>query len=178
MAENSGISWTDGTYNPWIGCTKVSNDPLTGACVNCYAERENNQRKWTPGFGPGIPRKQTKTAKDVRRWNRLHPEFFAAHGRHRIVFAASLADIFDNEVPQAWRDDFFNLVIECRDLRWIILTKRIVNAPKMIPDWTVGRLGHVGIMSTIVTQKEFDRDYPKLYNVRHDFGFGWHGISD
>ena len=33
MAENSGISWTDDTFNPWIGCTKVS-----PACDFCYAE--------------------------------------------------------------------------------------------------------------------------------------------
>lgn len=33
MAENSSIQWTDQTFNPWIGCTKIS-----PACDNCYAE--------------------------------------------------------------------------------------------------------------------------------------------
>ena len=44
MGENSNISWTDHTYNPWIGCTKVS-----PACDWCYAESDNNRRKWVEG---------------------------------------------------------------------------------------------------------------------------------
>ncbi|GCD54290.1 phage Gp37/Gp68 family protein [Acetobacter pasteurianus] len=36
MAENSSIQWTDHTFNPWIGCTKIS-----PACDNCYAELFN-----------------------------------------------------------------------------------------------------------------------------------------
>jgi len=41
MAEFSAISWTDATFNPWIGCTKVS-----AACDGCYAEADNKRRKW------------------------------------------------------------------------------------------------------------------------------------
>ena len=39
MAEESGISWTDATFNPWIGCTRVS-----PACDHCYAARDNERR--------------------------------------------------------------------------------------------------------------------------------------
>lgn len=47
MAENSKIEWTDHTFNPWIGCTKVS-----PGCANCYACEQDKFRKWTPeGFG-------------------------------------------------------------------------------------------------------------------------------
>lgn len=41
MAEKTGIAWTNSTFNPFIGCTKVS-----PGCANCYAERQNNHRKW------------------------------------------------------------------------------------------------------------------------------------
>jgi protein gp37 len=44
--------------------------------------------------------------------------------------AASLADILDNEVPQAWRDDLWQLWRETPNLRWIPLTKRIGNGAK------------------------------------------------
>lgn len=39
MAETTGISWTDSTFNPWIGCTKVG-----PGCDNCYAEALMDKR--------------------------------------------------------------------------------------------------------------------------------------
>lgn len=47
MAENSKIEWTDHTFNPWIGCTKVS-----PACKNCYAERDFDHRYQKVKWGP------------------------------------------------------------------------------------------------------------------------------
>lgn len=162
MAEQSEISWTDATYNPWIGCTRVS-----PACDNCYAARDNNFRHWVEGWGAGVPRHRTKTAKDVRRWNREA----AASGRPLRVFCASLADVFDNEVEQSWRDDLWQLLRETPSLRWILLTKRIGNAPKMLPpDWPYP---HVGLMATLENQTVWDRDYRKLTAVPAT----WHGVS-
>lgn len=39
MAEKTGIAWTDSTFNPWIGCTKVG-----PGCDNCYAEALMDRR--------------------------------------------------------------------------------------------------------------------------------------
>lgn len=66
MAENSNIEWTDHTFNPWIGCTKVS-----PACDNCYAEAMNN-RFGGGNWGPKAPRKRTSEAnwKKPLQWNR------------------------------------------------------------------------------------------------------------
>jgi hypothetical protein len=50
--------------------------------------------------------------KDPRGWNAQAPEFAREHGRRRRVFCASLADVFDNQVPEAWRDDLFDLILE------------------------------------------------------------------
>ena len=162
MAQESAISWTDGTYNPWIGCTKVS-----PGCDNCYAARDNERRGWVPGWGSGVPRRRTKTAKDVRAWNREAERT----GYRPRIFCASLADIFDNEVPQDWREDLWQLFRETPNIRWIPLTKRIGNAAKMLPsDWP---FPHVGIMATMVNQEEYDRDRLKL----RDIPAPWRGVS-
>lgn len=162
MAEKSAISWTDGTYNAWIGCTKIS-----PACDICYAERDNARRKWVPGWGQGEPRRQTKTAGDMRRLNRDA----GLTGARPRIFCNSLSDILDNEVPQEWREALFDLWRECTNIRWIPLTKRIGNAAKMLPpDWP---FPHVGIMATIINQPEWDRDYRKLVDVPAP----WRGIS-
>jgi len=166
MAEVSAISWCDATFNPWIGCTKIS-----PACAHCYAARDNQLRKWVPAWGevgqPATPRRRTKTWGDPLKWNRKA----AQTGYRPRVFCASLADVFDNEAPQAWRDDLWQLLRETPNLRWILLTKRIGNVPKMLPsDWP---FPNAGLMSTLENQEAWDRDYPKLARTPA----AWHGVS-
>lgn len=166
MAEVSAISWTDATFNPWIGCTKIS-----PACLHCYAARDNKLRKWVSAWGevgqPATPRKRTKTWGEPVKWNRKA----AQTGYRPRVFCASLADVFDNEAPQEWRDDLWQLLRETPNLRWILLTKRIGNASKMLPfDWP---FPNAGLMSTLENQEVWDRDYPKLAHIPAT----WHGVS-
>lgn len=164
MGETTGISWCDCTFNPWVGCTKVS-----PACDHCYAERDNGRRGWVAGWGPGVPRRRTSVAnwRKVLSWDRAA---FAA-GRRFKVFTGSLCDIFDNEVPQEWRNDLWQLMRETPNLEWLPLTKRIGNAPKMLPaDWP---FPNAGIMATIANQPEWDRDFDKLMAVPAP----WHGVS-
>lgn len=160
MAEQSAISWTDGTFNPWIGCTRVS-----PGCDHCYAARDNERRKWVSAWG--AERRRTKTWGDPVKWNRKAVEA----GYKPRIFCASLADVFDNEVPQEWREDLWQLFRGTPNLRWIVLTKRIGNVLKMVPaDWP---FAHVGIMATMVNQLEYDRDRLKLSSVPAP----WRGIS-
>lgn len=163
MAENSSIEWTDHTFNPWIGCTKVS-----PGCDNCYAARQDAFRHWTPE-GWGGPRKHTKTWDAPRKWNDAHEAFFAEHGRRQRVFCASLADVFDNEVPPEWRDDLWALIAATPHLDWLLLTKRIGNARSMLPvTWVIGDTQpwpNVWLGATVVNQEEADRDIPKLLAV-------------
>jgi protein gp37 len=162
MAEQTAISWADSTFNPWIGCTRVS-----PACDECYAARENEHRKWAAGWGTGVPRYRTRDWSMPIRLNRRA----ARTGYRPRVFCASLCDIFDNEVEQAWRDDLWQLLRKTPLLHWMLLTKRIGNAPKMLPpDWP---LPHVGLMATLANQEEWDRDFPKLMAVPA----AWHGVS-
>lgn len=115
--KNSKIEWTDHTFNPWIGCTKVS----TG-CVNCYAEFRMDIRLKKVKWGPGHARVRTSDdywAQPLR-WNKAAK---AAGERHR-VFCASLADVFDTVVPPEWRNDLWSLIEATPNLDWLLLTKR------------------------------------------------------
>ena len=112
MAENTDISWADHTFNPWWGCSHVS-----PACDHCYAEVLNRRFKLAPGWGPGVPRHRLSEDywKGPRRWNRKAERT----GYRPLVFCASMADVFDNEVDPSWRDDLWALVRETPYLRWI-----------------------------------------------------------
>lgn len=166
MAANSKIEWTDHTFNPWMGCTKVS-----PACDNCYAENLMDTRYGKVRWGAGEPRQRTSTGnwRLPRRWNREAE----ASGTRPFVFCASLADVFDNEVPEDWRRDLFKLIEETPHLIWLLLTKRIGNVMKM----TGGVLpANVAIGATMASQLEYDRDRMKLWQVKQEaqplFTFG------
>lgn len=116
MSENSAIEWTHHTFNPWIGCTKVS-----PGCAHCYAETLMGTRRKRAVWGKGQPRVKTadSTWNQPRQWNK-RPE------RQR-VFCASLADVFDDEVPIEWLSQLLHLIDECKNLDWLLLTKRPEN---------------------------------------------------
>jgi protein gp37 len=119
------------------------------------------------------------------KWNTRHEAFFAEHGRRQRVFCASIADVFDNEVPASWRVDLFDLIRTTPNLDWLLLTKRIGNVRRMLQDaadhafnhrrddlhqWLVSWLDgdaplNVWLGATIVNQEEADRDIPKLFAV-------------
>lgn len=116
MAENSKIEWTDHTFNPWIGCTKVS-----PGCANCYAETLNSRMKWTEWGDHG---KRVRTSESnwklPLKWNREAK----ASGIRKKVFCASLADWLDYKAPTAWRRDLLELINATPWLDWQLLTKR------------------------------------------------------
>lgn len=123
--EGTGISWADLTFNPWIGCTHVS-----PACDNCYAETLATNRL---GVEWGARAKRRRTAASTwakpLRWNRIAGDT----GVQLRVFCASLADVFDNKVPQEWREDLWRLIEATPNLTWMLLTKRPQNIRKMVP---------------------------------------------
>lgn len=158
MAERSAIAWTDHSFAPWHGCTKVSTGPL-GACVGCYAENIDVTRfKKVEGFG-NFPRVRApdSTWKQPRAWDRKA----AAAGEQRFVFCSHLSDVFDNQVDPTWRADLFLLMHETPHLIWLLLTKRPQNILKL------GWPAHIwpknaAIGCTVVTQEEANRDVPVL----------------
>lgn len=185
MGMESGISWTRSTFNPWIGCTKVG-----PGCDGCYAEATDNFHKYgglgQTHWGDDKPRHRTSRGnwQGPLRWNALcalerqrgeiapqnrgtgqkatwsRPGFWP-------VFCASLADVFDNKVDDQWRRDLWALIESTPNLSWLLVTKRIGNARKMVPArWiTDGFPDHVRLLATIVNQAEADRDLPKLLEL-------------
>ena len=157
MAENSKISWTKHTFNPWWGCVKVG-----PGCDHCYAEGLDKRTGGHYWDGKTPPRR-TKPANWNKplKWNK---EAEAA-GERVEVFCASMADVFDNRVPKAWRVDLWALIKATPWLNWIIVTKRAGNIIKMLPeDWGDG-YPNVWLLITVTDQKEADRDIPKLLKV-------------
>ncbi|MEX3692481.1 phage Gp37/Gp68 family protein [Paraburkholderia sp. BR14263] len=157
------MEWTDHTFNPFIGCTKVS-----PGCDHCYAEAMMDTRLGRTQWGPQGKRVRTSASnwRKPLRWNKAHADFFAAHNRRQRVFCASLADVFDNAVDPAWRRDLFDLIELTPNLDWLLLTKRIGNVMRLLPshDWCAGR-DNVWLGATIVNQEEALRDVPKLMQV-------------
>jgi protein gp37 len=161
--EGTGISWTHLTFNPWIGCQKVS-----PACDNCYAEVVGRNRL-NVEWGPGAERRRTKPATwaKVMKWQRIAAEA----GVYLHVFCASLADWADNAVPDQWRDELAETIMQTPNLIWKLLTKRIGNAraylERMFPD---GVPRNVWLGVTIANQAEADRDLPKALSVKTGLG--------
>ena len=115
--KNSSISWTHHTFNPWIGCTRVS-----PGCLNSYADTLN--KRWGKDlWGKDKARQRTSAAnwKQPIAWDKEAQKL----GERRRVFCASMTDVFDAEVRDDWRMDLFSLISQTPNLDWLILTKRI-----------------------------------------------------
>lgn len=136
MGERTEISWAESTFNPWIGCTKVS-----PGCTNCYAERDMDRRRGFARWGPGQERVRTSSAnwRKPLQWNlqararqdSLEQETPYAERRPYDVgpgawrvFCASLADWLDHEPPAEWLADLLDLIARTPRLTWMLLTKR------------------------------------------------------
>lgn len=167
MTTNTKIEWADHTFNPWIGCTRVSTaETAGGGCDGCYAAVSTPARVMKVVWGAHEPRHRTapSTWAQPAAWNRKHEAFFAQHGRRQQVFCASLADVFDNAVPTQWRADLFQLIQQTPNLDWLLLTKRIGNVRMMAQNF-IEHHPNVLLGATVVNQKEADRDIPKLLAV-------------
>jgi len=189
VSENSKIEWTDYTFNPWMGCTKVS-----PGCANCYAEALIDRRYGKAKWGKGQPRVRTSAAnwKLPLKWNRWTADieddpdvqYFKSTGvltttRPR-VFCASLADWLDDEVPIEWLGDLLSLIYSTPNLDWLLLTKRPGNFHErlrncvphdavtfgMRHDWLHGYApANVWLGSSVEDQKRADERIPELLKI-------------
>jgi len=162
MGEITGIAWTDHTFNPWIGCTKVS-----AGCENCYAARDNKRFNWVGEWGKDYRLTSDANWKKPIQWARKA----VADGVTRRVFCASLADVFDEKVDWQWRARLFSLIGETEKiggLEWLILTKRPerINLMHMIEMYTNIRMG-----ITTENQEMFDKRMPIFLEAWHGKNF-------
>jgi len=111
MADNSSIEWTDTTWNPITGCTKIS-----AGCDNCYAERFSERFR-------GVPRHPFSTGFDLTlRPARLQQPF--AWKRPRMIFVNSMSDLFHKEIPHSYIASVFDTMERADWHVYQVLTKR------------------------------------------------------
>lgn len=185
MGENSSIQWTHHTFNPWVGCQRVS-----PGCTNCYAEAYDKRvggakitevsagvamTYKTLRWGPKAPRVRTSVQnwRKPLAWNRAAE---AAGERHR-VFCASLADVFEDRPELVeWRAQLFDLIDATKHLDWLLLTKRPENLSRMLP-W--GRdpeeagspWPNVWLGTTVEDQQRANERIPELLKVPAEVRF-------
>lgn len=157
MAKNSSIEWTDHTFNPWWGCSKVS-----PGCEHCYAETWS-KRLGLKVWGGSQERRffSDKHWKEPLKWN---ADARDDHSRKR-VFCASMADVFESRSElNEWRDRLWSLIPETPWLDWLLLTKRPQNILAMVP-WHTEWPSNVWIGTTVEDQKRADERLPIFLKI-------------
>ena len=111
MADKSAIEWTDATWNPVTGCTKI-----TRGCDNCYAARFSERFR-------GVQGHPFSTGFDLTlRPERLNQPLNWA--RPRMIFVNSMSDLFHKHVPRSFVDKVFDTMEKADWHIFQILTKR------------------------------------------------------
>ncbi|MEM6775636.1 MAG: DUF5131 family protein, partial [Pseudomonadota bacterium] len=131
MGDTTGISWTDHTFNPWWGCTKIA-----PGCDNCYAatlDARTGGDYWDPKVAPR--RTKAPNWRKPRKWN----EIAEISNRRRRVFCGSMMDWCDKNAPPGARAELFELIKQTPMLDWQLLTKRATRIQECLPaDWGDG----------------------------------------
>lgn len=118
MSETTGIAWTEATWNPWYGCTKVS-----PGCAHCYMFREQIRY----GRDPEVVTRSKTKFRDPVRW-----------AEPKLIFTCSWSDWF-HEAADAWRDEAWDVIRATPRHTYQILTKRPERIAAHLPkDWGNG----------------------------------------
>lgn len=118
MSDKSAIEWTDSTWNPVTGCTKIS-----PGCKNCYAERF--AERWR-----GTPNHPYEQGFDLKLW----PERLTlplVWKESRMIFVNSMSDLFHKDVPDDFVRRVFKVILEAKHHTFQMLTKR----PERMVEW-------------------------------------------
>jgi protein gp37 len=165
VGEQTAIAWTDHTFNPWWGCTRVS-----PGCQHCYAEafaKRTGHHVW----GGTSDRRffGDKHWAEPLRWDRQAE----ADGRPHLVFCASMADVFEARADliahsrQALeRARLVTLIGRTPHLIWQLLTKRPENVLEMVPPrWLDEWPPNVWVGTTVEDQRRADQRIPELLAI-------------
>lgn len=111
MSQSSRIEWTEATWNPTVGCTKISS-----GCQHCYAEAMARRLKAmkTPGYANGF-------ALTVLRDRLSEP---VLRRKPTVYFVNSMSDLFHKDVPDSYIDEVFAVIEKCPQHTFQVLTKR------------------------------------------------------
>lgn len=160
MGTDTTIAWTDHTFNPWMGCSKVS-----PGCDHCYAEALG-KRTGRVQWGDEAERVVTSAAywRNPIKWN-VAAE---AEGRRHRVFCASLADVFeDRDELHAPRIRLLGLIESTPWLDWQLLTKRPENVRRLVMErWNFGAWPcNLWIGTTVEDQQRANERIPELLAI-------------
>ncbi|AVI03695.1 hypothetical protein SEA_CONFIDENCE_65 [Gordonia phage Confidence] len=122
MSDTTSIEWTDATWNPVTGCTKVS-----AGCDHCYAETFAERFRGTPGHyfenGFDVQLRENKLTEPLR-WR-----------KPRKVFVNSMSDLFHDAVPDRYIEAVFSVMAEAKQHTFQVLTKRHARMRSLLSDW-------------------------------------------
>jgi protein gp37 len=121
MAQGSGIEWTESTWNPVTGCTKVS-----PGCKYCYAERmaERLQAMGQPNYVNGFRLTlQPHMLELPLKWK-----------KPQTIFVNSMSDLFHEDVPLAYIRGVFDVMARAHWHRFQVLTKRAERLEELSPE--------------------------------------------
>jgi len=121
MGEISGIEWTDATWNPLTGCTRVS-----PGCANCYAQRLSLRLKamGQPNYSRGFEVALHEGSIEIPlRWR-----------KPRNIFVNSMSDLFHEDVPLQFITRVFEAMEMAHWHRFQVLTKRSKRLLNLSPD--------------------------------------------
>lgn len=148
MSQISRIEWTEATWNPTVGCTKIS----TG-CKHCYAEvmAVRLRAMGTPGYENGF--KLT-----------MLPDRLSEPLRRRkptVYFVNSMSDLFHQSIPDAYIDQVFDVIARCTQHTFQVLTKRADRMAVYFRTRTVPRNAWLG-----VTVEDRKHGVPRIDKLR------------
>jgi protein gp37 len=124
MSDRSAIEWTEASWNPATGCSKVS-----PGCAHCYAETFSERFR-------GVPRHPYEQGFDLKLWpNRLGLPL--RWRRPRLVFVNSMSDLFHEDIPDDYIADVFEVMGRAHWHTFQVLTKRHERLAELAPelDW-------------------------------------------
>lgn len=165
MGERSKIAWTDHTFNPWWGCTRVSE-----GCVHCYAETLANRtghHVWGPQAGRRLFDDQHWF--EPRVWNRKAHEA----ARPAFVFCGSMCDWLEDRPDLVQpRERLAQLIQDTPALTWLLLTKRIEKVAALVPErWARhGTPKNVWLGVSAETQLRYDQRIEELMATTYGLG--------
>jgi protein gp37 len=138
MAQSSTIEWTDATWNPVVGCRKVS-----AGCAHCYAERMAKRLAAMASADIEAGRNAGKKAaylQVINRFGRWNGDVFLDYiavdeplrwNAPRVIFVNSMSDLFHDDVPAEFISRVFETMNRCPQHTFQILTKRPERAAEL-----------------------------------------------
>lgn len=156
MADKTGIEWTDATWNPVTGCTKVS-----AGCDHCYAETIARRFAGGPAYPNGfdVTLRAHKLDQPLR-WT-----------RPRRVFVNSMSDLFHQDIPESFILGVFGVMAQAEQHTFQVLTKRHARMRALLTRWAdevpwlAEPLPNVWLGVSVETQQWADIRIPALLDT-------------